>query len=79
MAFGSKATLSKDNFVKARESMSKLRSPEGRPLGLRPNLLLVGPGNEQQAFELIKAERNASGATNTLLNAVDILVSPFLD
>ncbi|MDR0498388.1 MAG: Mu-like prophage major head subunit gpT family protein [Holophagales bacterium] len=79
MAFGSKAELNKENFVAARESMSKLRSPEGRPLGLRPNLLLVGPGNEQQAVELIKAERNAAGATNTLLNAVDIVVSPYLD
>jgi phage major head subunit gpT-like protein len=79
MAFGSKAPLSKDNFVAAREAMSTLRSDEGRPLGLRPNLLVVGPGNEQLALELIKAERNAAGATNTLLNAVNIHVTPYLD
>ena len=79
MAFASKHALNKENFVAAREAMSRLRSNEGRPLGIRPNLLVVGPGNEQAAAELIKAERNAAGATNTLLNAVDILVTPYLD
>lgn len=78
MAFGSKDVLSKDNFVAARAAMSQLKSDEGRPLGVRPTLLVVGPGNEQAANELIKAERNAAGATNTLQNAVDILVSPFI-
>jgi len=78
MAFGSKAALTKENFVAARQSMSLLASDEGRPLGLRPGLLVVGPGNEQAANELIKAERNAAGATNTLQNAVDILVTPYI-
>jgi phage major head subunit gpT-like protein len=80
MAFGSKAELNLQNFVAAREAMSKLRSDEGRPLGLRPTLLLVGPGNEHRAMELIKAERNAAGASNVLFNAIkDILVTPYLD
>lgn len=78
MGFGSKAALTKDNFVAARQAMSSLKSDQGRPLGIRPTLLVVGPSLEQAANELIKAERNAAGATNTLLNAVDILVSPYL-
>jgi phage major head subunit gpT-like protein len=79
MAFASKGQLNLDNFVAARAAMSKLRSPEGRILAIRPKLLLVGPSLEQAANELIKAERNAAGATNTLHNAIDILVSPYLD
>lgn len=78
MAFGSKAALAKDAFVTARASMTSLRSDQGRPLGIRPSLLVVGPSNEQQALDLIKAERNAAGATNTLFNAVDIHVTPYL-
>ena len=79
MAFGSKAELNKENFMAARGAMSKLCSPEGRPLAVRPKLLLVGPSNERQALELIKAERNESGATNILQNMVEILVTPYLD
>jgi len=78
VAFGSKATLNKANFVAAREAMSLLEREEGRPLAIRPTLLIVGPGNEQQAKELFEAERDAAGATNTLRNAVNIHVSPYL-
>jgi len=78
MAFGSQAPLAKDAFVAARTSMTSLRSDQGRPLGIRPSLLVVGPSNEQFALDLIKAERNAAGATNTLYNAVDIHVTPYL-
>ena len=78
MAFGSKLALTKDNFAAAKAGMSSLQSDQGRPLGIRPTLLVVGPSLEQAALDLIKAERNAAGATNTLQNSVDILVSPYL-
>lgn len=79
MAFGSKAELNKDNFMAARAGMSKLCSPEGRLLAIRPKILLVGPSNERQALELIKAERNESGATNVLKDMVEVVVSNYLE
>lgn len=78
LAYGSAQTLDKTGFNTARAAMSTLKSDEGRPLNVRPTLLVVGPSLEGAAQDLIKAERNAAGATNTLFNAVDILVSPYL-
>lgn len=78
MAFGSKLDLTKDNFAAAKAAMTSFKSEQGRPLGIRPTLLVVGPSLEQVALDLIKAERSANGATNTLANSVDIEVSPYL-
>ncbi len=78
-AFGSKATLDATNFNAAFEAMMAFKSDEGRPLGIKPSLLVVGPSNRAEAFEVVKAERNASGATNINRNAVDVLVVPWLD
>jgi phage major head subunit gpT-like protein len=78
MAFGSKLGLDKTNFAAAKAAMTALKSDQGRPLGIRPSLLVVGPSLEQAALDLIKAERTANGATNTLFNSVDIEVSPYL-
>ncbi|NRA56243.1 MAG: Mu-like prophage major head subunit gpT family protein [Gammaproteobacteria bacterium] len=79
LAFGSKATLDAANFKLARQAMKSLKSDEGRPLNVRPKLLVVGASNESAAEELIKVRELAGGGTNTLYNAVEILVVPWLD
>lgn len=77
-AFGSKAVLDTDSFNAAYAAMMALKSDEGRPLGIKPSLLVVGPTNRAAANEVIKAERLANGESNTNHQAVDVLVTPWL-
>ena len=78
MAFGSKAALNADNFKAARTAMRKLTNDEGKPLGIRPNLIVVGPSNEDAARELVEVKRTDSGADNPLAGAVKVLVADWL-
>lgn len=77
-AIASKATLDAAGFNAAYAAMISQKSDDGRPLGIRPTLLVVPPSLRDAANAVIKAERSANGATNTNLNAVDILVCPWL-
>jgi len=78
MAFGSRADLTAANFKAARTAMRKLTNDEGVPLGIRPNLIVVGPGNEDAARELFEVSRTANGADNPLKGAVKILVADWI-
>ncbi len=79
MAFGSKATLDATNFDAAFAAMLAFKNDEGRPLGVKPKLLVCGGSNRSAALEVVKAERRANGATNTNRDVVDVLVVPWLD
>ncbi len=79
LAFGSTTTLDASNFKAARTAMRSLKGDNGRPLNIKPNLLVVGPGNEDAAEEILEAERNAQGATNVLRGKADLLVTSWLD
>lgn len=72
-AFGSKTVLDRAAFRELRTAMSSQKSDEGRPLGIRPNLLVVGPGNADAARDIVLAERKDGGASNTDYKLVDIL------
>lgn len=63
-AFGSKATLNAANYAAARAAMHGMKGDYGRPLGLKPSLLVVPPSLEAAALEIVNAERDAAGATN---------------
>lgn len=78
MAYGSKQPLSTANFVEGRQGMMGMKGDYGRPLGIVPDLLVVGPSLEQEAEEILKADRNAAGATNTQKGKVEMLVVPWL-
>lgn len=78
MAFGSKATLDTTNFDAAMAAMGAFKSDHGKPLGVMPNLLVVGPSNRSAAKTVVEAEHLASGASNTNWKAVDVLVVPWL-
>ncbi|MBM4274587.1 MAG: hypothetical protein FJ134_09045 [Deltaproteobacteria bacterium] len=56
MAYASKEALSATNYAGARATMMSLTNAEGRPLGIRPNLLVVGPSLEAQAREILQAQ-----------------------
>jgi phage major head subunit gpT-like protein len=77
-AFGSKAGLTVENYTVARQSMMEVPRPGGRPLGVMPNLLIVPPSLEAAAREILKAERNAAGATNIWQDSAELIVTPFV-
>lgn len=78
MIFASSQPLTKERYVAARVALMEMKGDYGRPLGMRPNLLVVSPSNEGAAFDVLKAERDAAGATNVYRNTAELLVSPWL-
>lgn len=77
-AYGSKAALDATSFNLALTTMMGLKRRAGQPLGIKPNILVCGPSNRATALEVVKAERNAAGATNINRDAVDVLVVEWL-
>ena len=78
MALGSKATLNDTNFNLAMAAMGAFKADYGKPLGVMPNLLVVGPSNRAAAKTVVEVEKNAAGADNINYKAVDIMVAPWL-
>ncbi|MBV1917610.1 MAG: Mu-like prophage major head subunit gpT family protein [Sphingomonadaceae bacterium] len=78
MAYGSKQTLDKDAFKAGRAAMQEMKGDHGRPLGMMPNLLVVPPSLEENALEILNAERDAAGATNVWKGKAEPLVVPWL-
>ncbi len=79
LAYASKQTLDAANYSAARAAMMGLKDENGRPLGIRPNLLVVPPSLEGAAREVLLAERDASGQTNVWQNTAELLVCPYLE
>lgn len=79
MAYGSMQSLDATAYSAARTAMMGFKADGGEPLGVMPNLLVVGPSNDAAAREILLAERNDAGATNTLRNTAELLVVPWLD
>lgn len=78
LAYASQQTLDATNFGAAYAAMQGLKGDNGRPLGIRPKLLVVPPSLREAALSVVKAERNANGATNINRDVVDVLVTPWL-
>lgn len=78
MAYKSQQPLTKESYAAARAAMMGLKADGGRPLALRPTLLVVPTTLESKGLEVLKAERDASGATNVYQNSAELLVSPYL-
>lgn len=77
-AFGSKAELSKANFEAAYLAMMQFKRDGGKPLGIVPDLLVVGPSNMSKADEIINVQRLANGQDNPNHKKVEVLVVPWL-
>jgi len=78
MAYKSQQPLTKEHYAAARTAMMNFKADGGRPLAIRPTLLVVPPSLEGAGFEVLKAERDAAGATNVYQNTAELLVSPWL-
>lgn len=77
-AFGSKATLDKANFEAAYVAMMQFKRDGGDPLGILPDLLVVGASNKTKADEILNVQRLANGADNPNYKTVEVLVVPWL-
>ncbi len=78
MAFGSQADLDATNFEAAYDAMGAFKKDHGAPLGISPNLLVVGSSNYSKAKKIIEAQLINGGDTNTNYKAVDLLKVPWL-
>ena len=78
LAHASRETLDAASFNEAYAEMMAMQGDRGKKLGIRPKLLVVPPSLRAQALEVVKAERNAAGATNINRDVVDVLVTPWL-
>lgn len=77
-AWGSKQTLDAAHYETARAALSGMKGDYGRPLGLKPNLLVVGPTLEGAARKLLINEKDAAGADNPWKGTAEPLVVPWL-
>lgn len=78
LAFASKEAIDTNSFNDLYAQMQGLKGDNARPLGIRPKLLICGPSQRAAALEVVKAEKNAAGATNINRDVVDVLVTPWL-
>lgn len=78
MAFGSTETLSATTFNANYAAMRAFKDDEDRPMGIKPTLLIVGPSNRAAALAIIKAEKDAAGATNVNFQATELLETDHL-
>jgi len=82
LAYGSKATLDATNYAAARSAMMGLKGDEGRPLGIKPDTLVVGPSLESAALQLIANEliiNSGVAVSNEWAGTSKLIVSPWLD
>lgn len=78
LAVRSGQALDATNYAAARQAMREFKADGGRPLGIRPTTLVVPPSLEKAAFEVLKAERDAAGATNVYAGTAELVVSDWL-
>lgn len=77
-AVSSRDDLTKDNFREAVQMMQEFKRDGGDPWGLTPTLLVVPPALRGKARDIVVAERDSDGSTNTEAGVVDLHVEPLL-
>lgn len=73
LAYAANTTLNGASLDAAIEAMRSLRDSNGRPLGVKPNLLVVGPKLRSAANKTVKVMLETGGASNANYQAVDVL------
>ena len=66
--------LSQENLLAARAEMRGLCNEFGKPLNIRPNLLVIPPELEVTALKILKADTLANGESNITKGIVDFVV-----
>lgn len=78
LAYASRQTLNATNYAAAFAAMEGMRGDYGRPLGIKPSLLVVPPSLREAGLQILNAETTAAGATNVWRNTAELLVVPWL-
>ncbi|CAA0111657.1 Uncharacterised protein [BD1-7 clade bacterium] len=78
LAHCSKAELTPENIWAAYQAMRSVKADGGKPLGVRPGLLVVRAGQEKKAEDALKQLING-GESNTLHGKLELLVPDWLD
>ena len=78
MAFGSKLELDAANFEAAYNAMGAFKGDGNRPLGIMPNLLVVGASNASAGKKVVEAQLINGGDSNINYQRVDLLICPWL-
>lgn len=78
LAVKSQATLDDAGYSAAYAAMLGFKSDTGKPLGVKPTVLLVGPSNYQAALKVVQAETLANGATNVNRGTAKVVVTGWL-
>lgn len=77
LAYGSQQTLNETNFLTAYTAMMNLRNDTGKPLNVRPSVIVVGPSNFGAARSLFEVATLTTGGVNPNYNMVKVIVSPY--
>lgn len=78
MAWGSKQPLTAANYAIARAAIGGMKGDHGRPLGLKPSLLVVPSSLESAGRQILNSEFGAGGVTNEWKGTAELMVSPWL-
>ncbi len=79
LAFASNKPLNEANLNAAIKRMRQLKASTGRPLGVRPNLLVVGPERRAEAIATVKVAFGEGGKSNPNYQAVEVLDSAWVE
>lgn len=78
LAWGSKQALNATNYAAARAALMGMKGDYGRPLGVRPSLLVVPPSLESAGRKILQSQLGTGGETNEWANTSELLVTPWL-
>jgi phage major head subunit gpT-like protein len=62
--YGSKQPLTPASYAAARAAMINMKGDYGRPLGIKPDMLIVSGANESAALKILNNELDGAGGTN---------------
>jgi phage major head subunit gpT-like protein len=68
--------LSALNYNAAYQKMLEIKDEDSEPMGSQPSHLVCGPSNRATALGILKAERDAAGASNINVNSAELIISP---
>ncbi len=78
LAYASDQELTADNFRSAFDAMRGFKADGGRPLGIKPTLLVCPPSLEEAAEKILKIATLANGAGNPNYQKADVLSTVWL-
>ena len=78
LAWGSKQTLNAANYEIARAAIINMKADGGGPLGLIPDLLVVGATNEGAARGIVQSQLVNGGESNKWAGTAEVMLCPWI-